>query len=43
MKVVNPRLAKNGNNGWLVPNAVKLAIGLRYLASSRAATPSTCS
>ena len=32
LKVVNPRLAKNGNNGRVVPNAVKLAIGLRYLA-----------
>ena len=32
LSVVNPRRAKNGNNGELVANAVKLAMGLRYLA-----------
>ena len=32
LKVVSPKQAMRGNNGCLVPNAVKLAIGLRYLA-----------
>ena len=32
LSITNERLARNGRNGTVVSNAVKLAIGLRYLA-----------
>ena len=42
LTTINPRRGKNSRQGTIVPNAVKLAIRLRYLRS-RAATRRTCS